>query len=159
MSDTKRKVSSILPVQLCDAKPKTVIPLKLNEDFDSRDLSLMEVPKELAELLNKGDEFVLKGGEDTDVVLCTMNKTYSVKMAETSNQMLLVPPANGGEEFLMEASIKNYYELKPTMPRTGKMKELLMKSIYTGLEMETDGKMDTLSLFYSFFFILYSYYY
>ena len=35
---------------------------------------------------------VIKGDSNDDAVLCTSNCTYAIKLVETSNTMLLVPP-------------------------------------------------------------------
>jgi hypothetical protein len=45
----------------------------------------------LAELLRDG--VVFKGGDKEEAVLCTQQATYAVKLVETSNSLLLVPPA------------------------------------------------------------------
>lgn len=140
MSSEKRKADAMVATQLYTAKSGTSLSLKLSENFDSRNLSLMEVPKEISALIEKGNELYLKGGSDTDVVLCTTNKTYTMKMVETSNQLFLVPPSNGN--YLLECSLNDYYELKPTAPRVQLIKEILKNSTYTGLEMNITEDID-----------------
>ncbi|CAH2097617.1 unnamed protein product [Euphydryas editha] len=41
--------------------------------------------------IEAGNELIFKGDPDENAVLCTSNKTYDIKEAETSNSLLLVP--------------------------------------------------------------------
>ncbi|PNH07364.1 putative sister chromatid cohesion protein DCC1 [Tetrabaena socialis] len=55
------------------------------------DLRLLEVDEALlTEILEAG--VVIKGKEDDEAVLCTANKTYGMKLVETTNLQLLVQP-------------------------------------------------------------------
>ncbi|KAL4708643.1 hypothetical protein ACJJTC_008169 [Scirpophaga incertulas] len=55
------------------------------------DLRLMLLDDNLLKEIKNGGELLFKGDADENVVLCTKSKTYDVKVAETSNSMLLVP--------------------------------------------------------------------
>jgi sister chromatid cohesion protein DCC1 len=39
---------------------------------------------------------VIKGSLDEEAVLCTRDKTYALKLVETTNSLLLLPPAEVG---------------------------------------------------------------
>ncbi|XP_037298438.1 sister chromatid cohesion protein DCC1 isoform X1 [Manduca sexta] len=54
-------------------------------------LRLMLLDDNLLKEIEAGNELVFKGDPEENVVLCTSNKTYDVKEAETSNSILLVP--------------------------------------------------------------------
>ncbi|CAK1543583.1 unnamed protein product [Leptosia nina] len=54
-------------------------------------LRLMKLDSYLLKYIEDGKQLVFKGDPDENVVLCTDNKTYDVKEAETSNSLLLVP--------------------------------------------------------------------
>ncbi|XP_075985772.1 sister chromatid cohesion protein DCC1 [Anticarsia gemmatalis] len=54
-------------------------------------LRLMLLDDNLLKQIEAGNELIFKGDPDENVVLCTSNKTYDVKEAETSNSLMLVP--------------------------------------------------------------------
>ncbi|KAJ3049463.1 Sister chromatid cohesion protein DCC1 [Rhizophlyctis rosea] len=75
------------------------------DDFDPRQYRLLELPKELAALLdtpqprtvvgNKQPScFVVRGQESDEATLHTENKTYTVRDVQTSNTLLLAKPSN-----------------------------------------------------------------
>ena len=98
-------------------------------------LALRPEPEAVAPTLDPGWQEIVeliieKGG---DVVLCTGDKTFSIKKVETSNHLFLVPPSTSTEgEFVLESSIKDYYEVKPAEGRTDKLAEILKNSLYEG---------------------------
>uniref|UniRef100_A0A2A4JVD1 Sister chromatid cohesion protein DCC1 n=1 Tax=Heliothis virescens TaxID=7102 RepID=A0A2A4JVD1_HELVI len=57
----------------------------------NHNLKLMLLDDTLLKEIEAGNELTFKGDPDESVVLCTNNKTYDVKEAETSNSLLLVP--------------------------------------------------------------------
>ncbi|XP_053618193.1 sister chromatid cohesion protein DCC1 [Plodia interpunctella] len=61
-------------------------PSKRNDN-----LKLMQLDDNLLKIIEEGKELIFKGDPDENVVLCTSDKTYDVKEAETSNSLLLVP--------------------------------------------------------------------
>lgn len=56
----------------------------------------------------------LVGEEGMEAVLCTDSETYAVVRVETSNDVLLVPPAAEGDvhAFEVTARCKYYYEVR-----------------------------------------------
>lgn len=120
-------------VTLGDSKGK--ISLVYGDTFGGRNLRLMEAPADVVSYISAGNDINLigpieKGG---DVVLCTGDKTFSIKKVETSNHLFLVPPSTSTEgEFVLESSIKDYYEVKPAEGRTDKLAEILKNSLYEG---------------------------
>lgn len=120
-------------VALGDSKGK--ISLVYGDSFGSRDLRLMEAPADVVSYMTAGNDINLIGPIDKggDVVLCTGNKTFSIKKVETSNHLFLVPPSTSTEgEFTLESSIKDYYEVKPMEGRTDKLSTILKNSLYEG---------------------------
>ncbi|VVC93441.1 unnamed protein product [Leptidea sinapis] len=66
----------------------------------------------LLKQIEAGNQLVFKGDAEENVVLCTSNKTYDVKEAETSNSLLLVPDllfaaSTGLDETLANNSIED----------------------------------------------------
>ena len=66
--------------------------LSYGANFTHEKLQLLEVDEELLqEIISTG--VVIKGAPADEAVLCTASKTYSLKQVETSNTLLLIPPA------------------------------------------------------------------
>ena len=105
------------------------------------DIKLLEVSKDLANSLSSGDILTIRGQESENAVICSKDKTYDIKEAETSNSLLLVPQivlpgsiSKSGSRSLSFSSVSGifhkYLELIEIRPRLRKMKDLLMKSPY-----------------------------
>ena len=105
------------------------------------DIKLLEVSKDLANSLSSGDILTIRGQESENAVICSKDKTYDIKEAETSNSLLLVPEivlpgsiSKSGSRSLSFSSVSGifhkYLELIEIRPRLRKMKDLLMKSPY-----------------------------
>ena len=66
--------------------------LSYGPNFTHEKLQLLEVDEELLqEIIGTG--VVIKGAPADEAVLCTASKTYVLKQVETSNTLLLIPPA------------------------------------------------------------------
>ncbi|KAJ8710177.1 hypothetical protein PYW07_009543 [Mythimna separata] len=70
-------------------------------------LKLMLLDATLLKEIEAGNELLFKGDPDENVVLCTSNKTYDVKEAETSNSLLLVPELLFATETGIDETIQN----------------------------------------------------
>ncbi|XP_013191769.2 sister chromatid cohesion protein DCC1 [Amyelois transitella] len=57
----------------------------------NHNLKLIQLDANLLKIIEEGQELLFKGDPDENVVLCTSDKTYDVKEAETSNSLLLLP--------------------------------------------------------------------
>lgn len=55
------------------------------------DLRLIELDEKLLDSVKAGD-VVIKGATQEDAVLCTSDKTFALKVVETTNTLLLLPP-------------------------------------------------------------------
>ena len=73
-----------------DLLPQSQTLYFADELLDQDSVRLMEVDKHLADALEAGQTLVLRGREDDGAVLCTQDKTYDVKEAETSNSLLVL---------------------------------------------------------------------
>ena len=75
----------------------------------------------------------IKGNPNEEAVLCTATRTYLLRLAESSNTLLLMPgqlpkapPAEGPPASItISTSASAYYELVPTAPRASALPELL----------------------------------
>ncbi|KNC52935.1 sister chromatid cohesion protein DCC1 [Thecamonas trahens ATCC 50062] len=121
-------------------------------------IHLMQLPEELLEaVLREETKLTFVGNESDHVVLTTESESYSVRIAETTNSMLIVPEA--GSELLPEGEVEavgedvgndgdarlaryitntlfEYYELTRTTPKTRRLRELLKAAAYAGAELE-----------------------
>ena len=106
--------------------------------FDQNVVKLMEVDKGLADALETGDTLVFRGEAEDGVVLCSADKTYDVKEAETSNSLLLLDGVSWPQEAAAAAAsverrsvqgvYHTYLEVKAMRPRLGRLFHLLSES-------------------------------
>uniref|UniRef100_A0A1B6F2G2 Sister chromatid cohesion protein DCC1 n=1 Tax=Cuerna arida TaxID=1464854 RepID=A0A1B6F2G2_9HEMI len=125
--------------------------------FTSRteDYKLLEMNPLVISALKEGQKVVFRGARDDKAVLCTEDKTFEVKEAETSNSLLLLPELKLAEDCkgddddddedtrqLEEREIvgvfHTYLELRLIKPRLRRLKSLLEPSSYRGSELEAD---------------------
>ncbi|KAK4315020.1 hypothetical protein Pmani_013724 [Petrolisthes manimaculis] len=108
----------------------------------SQEMVMMEVDPTLLSTMKQGDSIVLRGDPEAGVVLCTNNKTYEVREAETSNSLVLVPQLalpskdSTGERTLENCQVCSihykYLELRPCKPRVEKLQQVLEEHPYSG---------------------------
>jgi len=114
--------------------------LRYSEDWMKEDYKLLELNKELLANIKEGDELVIRGNKDDDTVLCSKNKTYELRAADTSNTLLLVPDLTAAnvdcvsDEQIVDRSVlscfSTYYEVRLIQPRLERLKEILEKNSY-----------------------------
>lgn len=66
-------------------KVGNVSAIKFSSAFQQRKLRLIEVPTEVLTNVQAGESLSIIGEDTTEVVLCSKDKTYSIKKVETSN--------------------------------------------------------------------------
>ncbi|XP_045575259.1 sister chromatid cohesion protein DCC1 [Salmo salar] len=136
----------------------TIHCLTFGESVSSGDYFLMELDDTLCKHIEAGKSLVIRGDQDERAVLCSEDKTYDLKIADTSNLLLLVPGCltpdqlttdNQASSQLVHAQIwgfsNSYWELRKRHPKLKKLKKLLMENPYegpviSGQEDVTDGK-------------------
>uniref|UniRef100_A0A8I5R6D5 Sister chromatid cohesion protein DCC1 n=1 Tax=Papio anubis TaxID=9555 RepID=A0A8I5R6D5_PAPAN len=87
---------------------------------------------------------VIRGDKDEQAVLCSKDKTYDLKIADTSNMLLFIPGCKTPDQLKKEDShcniihteifgfSNNYWELRRCRPKLKKLKKLLMENPYEG---------------------------
>lgn len=77
----------------------------------------------------------IKGDPSEEACLTTEHDTFVMRLVESSNAHLLVPGVfSAGEDFPpVVASVDRYLELKPSVPRLAKLRQLLSRRVYDGL--------------------------
>jgi len=113
------------------------------DSIGSSTYRLLEVPNDLLAQLkaDPSKSLVIKGRPEEEALLCTDNQTFAVRLAVSSNTLLLVPPSTRkneeGEEILdVVASITSHYELSKVAPRLHTLKGILEATAYHGTDEE-----------------------
>ncbi|XP_025415371.1 sister chromatid cohesion protein DCC1 [Sipha flava] len=122
-----------------------VQPIYFSDSFEK--YKMLELDEHILKDLKCGQKVVFKGEQNESAVLCTENKTYDVKEAETSNSILLLPELTFPNEDVVDEQLTirkvvslfhTYYEVKPCRPRLKKLRNLLEKCSYKGSELENE---------------------
>ncbi|XP_031829296.1 sister chromatid cohesion protein DCC1 [Nomia melanderi] len=110
---------------------------------------LLELDEDLLETIKAGDSLTFQGNKKDSVVLCTKNKTYDIKEAETSNSCLVVPNLNLFEQTNIDTNeriMKNYnisgvfhryYEVREGKPKLDRLISTLEPTSFKGIEYES----------------------
>ncbi|XP_062847852.1 sister chromatid cohesion protein DCC1 [Trichomycterus rosablanca] len=118
--------------------------MSFSDGVSSGDYCLMELDDTLCKHIEAGKSLTIRGDKDEHAVLCSEDKTYDLKMADTSNLLLFMPDCKTPEQLsdnsshpqLIHAQIwgyaNSYWELKGQRPKLKKLKKLLMENSYTG---------------------------
>jgi len=108
------------------------------------EMKLLEVTKDVAECLKTGDILTIRGDESENAVLCSSNKTFEIKEAETSNSLMML------DKVILPADIEKknsdsgrrlgwstvggvfhkYVEIIEIRPKLRKIKEVLSQNLY-----------------------------
>ncbi|KAM6994336.1 LOW QUALITY PROTEIN: sister chromatid cohesion protein DCC1 [Tautogolabrus adspersus] len=123
---------------------KTIQCLSFGENVSSADYCLMELDDNLCKHIEAGQSLVIRGDKEERAVLCSGDKTYDLKIADTSNMLLFVPGCRTPDELTnsQESShvvhrqiwgfSNSYWELRKQRPKLKKLKRLLMENPYEG---------------------------
>ncbi|XP_031553142.1 sister chromatid cohesion protein DCC1-like, partial [Actinia tenebrosa] len=124
--------------------------LKFSENCMSNEYKLIELPPKLLEKLQQGESFVIRGENQEDAMLCTKDSTYEIKLADTSNALLLTPECQTNKDpDLIEHQVcschSEYFEVRLVRPQLYKLRNLLRETLYRGPEYETkeNGELRT----------------
>ncbi|KAG8443112.1 hypothetical protein GDO86_011796 [Hymenochirus boettgeri] len=133
----------------------TVQCLTFSDRFTSGDFHLMELDDTLCKQIEAGDSLVIRGDKTDHAVLCSQDKTYDLKIADTSNLLLFIPGCKSAEQLPADqqpltvlhceiAGFSNHYwELRQCRPKLKKLKKLLKENTYDGSENERDNSQDS----------------
>ncbi|XP_051879312.1 sister chromatid cohesion protein DCC1 [Pristis pectinata] len=144
------EVAKLVPA---DLQP-SVQCISFSESVSSGDYCLMELDETLCRYIESGQSLIIRGDKDEHAVLCSEDKTYDLKVADTSNTLLIIPdcktpdqlPPNTSVQHVMHCQIfgfaKSYWELKRSRPKLKKLKKLLMENPYNGPSGENERNLD-----------------
>lgn len=115
-----------------------------HSNFTAAGFKLMELSKELEEVVSSGtSQICFKAGQGESAVFCTEDKTYNVRVADTSNTLYLSIPEVATEKgkhqgMEVQGVVKEYFELEEIPPRTEQLTDLLFQAPYAGALTEPD---------------------
>ncbi|EDV23211.1 uncharacterized protein TRIADDRAFT_58261 [Trichoplax adhaerens] len=120
---------------------------------NNRQFQLLEATPEILEAIESSRKIVFRGEEEDDVTLCVDNATFDVRIAETSNTLLLSPnciwPQRDHGSSFQECKVqecqtwaipKSYLELRKCGPRIHKLKRLLQENPFKGVDDTKENK-------------------
>ncbi|KAG7474518.1 hypothetical protein JOB18_010638 [Solea senegalensis] len=123
---------------------KTIQCLSFGENVSCADYCLVELDDTLCKHIEVGQNLVIRGDKDEHAVLCSGDKTYDLKIADTSNLLLFAPgcktpdllPNDQKSSQVVHTQIwgfsNSYWELRKRRPKLRKMTKLLMENPYEG---------------------------
>ncbi|XP_041044993.1 sister chromatid cohesion protein DCC1 isoform X2 [Carcharodon carcharias] len=135
-------------LQVAKVDPAELQPLvqclSFSDSFSSEDYCLLELDDTLCKYIESGQSLTIRGDMDEHAVLCSEDKTYDLKIADTSNMLLIIPDCKTPDQLTSDLSTdhlihcqiygfaKSYWELKRSRPKLKKLKKLLMENQYEG---------------------------
>ncbi|KAM7175480.1 sister chromatid cohesion protein DCC1 [Macrochelys suwanniensis] len=141
-------------LHIAKLKPAELLPpvhcLSFSPRASAGECCLLQLEPGLCAELEAGHSLVIRGDKDEQAVLCSKDKTYDMKIADTSNMLLFIPGCKTPEQLLAdEASCNiiqtqiagfssNYWELRKCRPKLKKLKKLLMENPYEGPDSERE---------------------
>ncbi|XP_056142696.1 sister chromatid cohesion protein DCC1 [Lampris incognitus] len=146
-----------------DDLQKTIHCLSFGQNVSSSDYCLMELDDTLCKHIEAGESLVIRGDKNERAVLCSADKTYDLKMADTSNLLMFVPGCKTPDQLtdsqdnshLVHTQIwgfcNSYWELRKQRPKLKKLKKILLENpyegpVFTGQEENTEHRYTMLDL-------------
>eukprot|EP00966_Prymnesium_polylepis_P153096 3536683-Prymnesium_polylepis.1 len=81
-------------LQICKPPRGAGVPINFSKGYAESKYKLFELDEDILQELTRPDGSLrIKGGAEDEAVLCTAASTYVLRLAESSNSMLLLPKA------------------------------------------------------------------
>ncbi|CAM4496446.1 unnamed protein product [Lepidochelys olivacea] len=141
-------------LHIAKLKPAELLPpvhcLSFSPRASAGECCLLQLEPGLCAELEAGRSLVIRGDKDEQAVLCSKDKTYDMKIADTSNMLLFIPGCKTPEQLLVDQAScnvihtqiagfsNNYWELRKCRPKLKKLKKLLMENPYEGPDSERE---------------------
>ncbi|KZT68253.1 hypothetical protein DAEQUDRAFT_712068 [Daedalea quercina L-15889] len=124
---------------------------------DTGAFKLLELPSDLSKLIESNIDspprhaLTIKGNPDDDAVLCTADKTYTIRSVVLSNSVIVATPGEDGSfstdgvpigSVNVRDQLNEILELVPSIPRLHKLDALLRGKEYEGQEDDDDMYAD-----------------
>eukprot|EP00057_Strongylocentrotus_purpuratus_P034022 XP_793636.4 PREDICTED: sister chromatid cohesion protein DCC1-like [Strongylocentrotus purpuratus] len=141
MLDEVHSIASHAKLELSDlaGHPQCIY---FGEELNPASMRLLEVDSTILKCVVEGQRLIIRGDKTDHAVLCTDSKTYDLKVAETSNTLLVLKDCftkdnlPSGENRLHQKRVTgvshSYLELRPLRPRLKKLQMLLKENPFAG---------------------------
>jgi len=116
--------------------------VSFKSDMVGEEVKLMEVTKDLASYLKTGDVLTIRGEDVENAVICSKDRTFDIKEAETSNSLMLLNKIvfpdtidrSNSDRTLGWSEVggvfQKYLEIIEIRPKLRKLKEVLSLNLY-----------------------------
>ncbi|XP_012286006.1 sister chromatid cohesion protein DCC1 [Orussus abietinus] len=155
---TKEDANKVLELAKLDPLSFTgVTQVLYSNTHENASLKLLELDTHLLEVLSEGDTLSFRGNKHDPAVLCTKNRTYDLKAAETSNSLLVVSNMKFAEQTSLvntnhqvvercdvQGIFHTYFEVRECKPKLSRLRDLLEPSSFKGMEYEKNIEPETL---------------
>ncbi|XP_026544672.1 sister chromatid cohesion protein DCC1 [Notechis scutatus] len=144
--DATLQVAKLNPAELLP----TVQCLSFSPQIDAGDYCLLQLEPELCHELEAGRSLVIRGEKNEHAVICSKDKTYDMKIADTSNMLLFIPSGETPEQLRADKATTNilhpeiagfsnhFWELRRCRPKLKKLKRFLLENPYEGPDSEKE---------------------
>ena len=114
---------------------------------ESGSFRLLELPPDLLKSIESNDNspftWAVKGNPAEDAVLCTDDKTYSIRSVSLSNSVLVVTPGEAQDQIVIRDTSHELLQVTPVLPKVHKLVGLLRGREYDeGREDLDDDTLD-----------------
>ena len=129
-----RLFTVILTAIMADILPHGDQPIRLaftpTSTKDSGNFRLLELPPELFKSIESHNNnspltWSIKGNPAEDAVLCTDDKTYSIRSVSLSNSVLVVAPGEAQDQVVIRDTSHELLQVTPILPRVHRLVGLL----------------------------------
>lgn len=112
---------------------------------ESGNFRLLELPPDLLRSIESNDNspftWAIKGNPAEDAVLCTDDKTYSIRSVSLSNSVLVVTPGEVQDQIVIRDTSHELLQVTPVLPRVHKLVGLLRGREYDEGREDLDDDM------------------
>jgi len=136
---------------MADSLPHSGQPIQLvfspTSVKESGDFRLLELPPDLLKSIESNDSspltWAIKGNPAEDAVLCTDDKTYSIRSVSLSNSVLVATPGEVQDQIVIRDTSHELLQVAPILPKVHRLAGLLRGREYDeGREDLDDDALD-----------------
>lgn len=106
---------------------------------------MLELPPDLLKSIESNDNspltWAIKGNPAEDAVLCTDDKTYSIRSVSLSNSLLIVSPGEVQDQLAIRDTSRELLQVTPVLPKVHKLVGLLRGREYDEGREDLDDDM------------------
>ena len=127
-----RHLFTIVTATMADSSPHGGQPIQLafspTSVKESGNFRLLELPPDLLKSVESNSSpltWAIKGNPAEDAVLCTDDKTYSIRSVSLSNSVLVVTPGEVQDQIVIRDTSHELLQVAPILPKVHRLAGLL----------------------------------